>query len=344
MKNITILWWFWCWNLWDDTILLNEINLIKEVYKTSEITVLSCNPKLISKVFSVKSLKLPPISWYRFYKFLNIFYLFSFLKTIKSTDIFILWWWWFFSDRQFFAVSWWLRYCRVAKYFWAKVIWFWMWAWPFFHDSNRNKIKKVSNVFDYISVRDNKSLENLFLTWFDKNKLIKTIDPAFFTSKIKVKKENSIWFILKSDEEYFIKEIKNILQNTHYNIKLIISDYLDISLNYYILNEIQSKRLSIHVCENPYNLIKKIYSCDFIISQRLHWSIISFTQWIPFLNIYYHHKWKELIDLLKIDDFSIDNKNINNYKLLKFINKMYFFNFIQLDLDNYKKTYLWKIN
>jgi len=81
--------------------LKNEISLLKEKFPKSKITVFSWNPNLIENQFWVYAEYLPPIAWYRFYKFLNIFYLFNFLKIIKSTDLLVLWWWWFFSDRQF---------------------------------------------------------------------------------------------------------------------------------------------------------------------------------------------------------------------------------------------------
>lgn len=344
MQNITILWWFGFWNIWDDTILFNEINLLKEKFPNSKITVFSWNSNLIKSEFWVDSELLPPIMWYRLYKFLNIFYLIKVFKIIKNTDIFILWWWWFFSDRQCFAIFGWLRYCKIAKYFWAKVIWFWMWAWPFFHKFNKNFIKKSSNIFDFISVRDNESLNNFINTGFDRNKLIHTIDPAFFTNCRNENKDNSIWLIIhQKNENYIIKQISNILKNTNYDIKFIITDFLDLSLNEKIIKQIWNTRCKLIFSNNIDLIIREISKCDFIISQRLHWSIISFTQKVPFLNIYYHHKWKELINLLWINDFSINIENILNTDFLQYINKKNEFVFKYIDLEKFKLNLLWKI-
>lgn len=344
MKNITILGRFGFWNIWDDTILFNEINLLKEKFPNSQITVFSWNPNFIKSQFLVDSIYLPPIMWYRLYKFLNIFYLIKFFKLIKNTDLFILWWWWFFSDRQYFAISGWLRYCKLAKYFWAKVIWFWMWAWPFFYKFNKNLIKKSSKVFDFISIRDKESLNNLLNSGFNKNKLIQTIDPAFFSDYKNEKKDNSIWFILhQENEKYIIEQVNKILKTTNYNIKFIITDFLDLYLNKRIIEKIWNNRCKLIAFNNVDLIIREISSCDFIISQRLHWSIISFTQKVPFLNIYYHHKWKELINLLWINDFSINIENISNKDFLHYINKKNDFVFKSLNLLEYKLNLLWKI-
>lgn len=345
MKNITILWWFWCWNLGDDTILFSEINILKKKFPESIITIFSWNPELTRKNFPlIKSIQLPPIIWYRFYKFLNVFYFYKVIKLLKETDIFILWGWWFFSDRQYFAINWWLRYCRIAKFYWAKIIWLWMWAWPFFHERNKKIINKSKNIFANVFLRDEESLDNFISTWFSRQKLIKTIDLAFFIKKESVIKDNSIWFIINSNEEYFIKEIKNILDNTDYLIKLIITDSIDLILNKKIKEIIWDKRIVICTFNSPISLIKEIWKCDFIVSQRLHWSIISFTQNIPFINIYYHHKGKELIRLLDIDDYSFCNKELANVKIIDFLEIKNNFIFEKLDLGYYKNEMLWKIN
>jgi len=343
MKNITILWWFGFWNIWDDIILFNEIKLIKEKFPNSIITVFSWNPSFIKSKFSVNSLYLPPIMWYRFYKFLNIIYLIKIFKVIKNTDLFILWGGWFFSDRQFFAISWWLRYCLLAKYFWAKVIWFWMWIGPIFYNRNKKVINMYSKIFEYISVRDKKSFNILKWCWFDEKKIIKVIDPAFFTNFKKENKDNTIWFIVKSNENFIINQIKDILIKTNYNIKFIITDSLDLNLNIKIINQIWSNRCKLISHKNIDLIIKEIWKCDFIVSQRLHGSIISFTQKVPFLNMYYHHKWKEMINYLWIDKFSVDINKLNNLQILDFINWKHNFIFTKLDLLDFKNKFLWKI-
>jgi len=345
IKNIAILWWFWNWNLWDDTILYNEIKLLKEFYwEKTNILVFSNNPKYIEQTYKwVKWEYLPPIMWYRFYKFFNFFYLFKLYKIFRNTDLLILWWWGFFSDRQFFAISWWLRYCKIAKKFWTNIIWFWMWAWPFFHNINKKIIKKSDNLFNFISLRDDKSLNYFLDIWFNKNKLFKFIDPAFFTEKYNVKKDNSIWFIFHSNKNFYEKQIKLFLEKSNYNIKLIITDYLDIDYNKNIIDLLNNSRIKLIIPQNSIELVKEISKTDFIFSERLHWSIISFTQKVPFTNIYYHHKWKELSNLLDIKIFSVNISNIKNYNLLDFLEKKDKFRFKNLDLINYKEVLFKKL-
>jgi len=342
MKNITILWWFWNWNLWDDTILYNEINLLKDFFwKDINILVFSNNPKNIEKNFIwIKSDFLTPIAFYRFYKFLNIFYLIRFIKILKNTDLLILWWWGFFSDKQFFAIMWWLRYIKLFKKLWSKIIWFWMWAWPFFYSINKKILKNNEKYFDLISLRDEESLNNFLEIWFNKNKLLKFIDPAFFTKNRNQIKTNSIWFVLHSNKDFFIKEIKKVLKNTDYNIKLIITEHLDIKLNKEILSSIKNKRVELIIKNNFIDIIDEISKLDFIVSQRLHWSIIAFTQKVPFLNIYYHHKWKELWNFLNIEDFSINIKDIEKENIISYIENKDKFKFKNIDLEFYKKLFI----
>lgn len=342
MKNITILWWFWCWNIWDDTILKNEIKILKEKYPKWNITVLARDVNIILNNFPwVKAFKLPPIMFYRFYRFLNLFFLFKFIKIIKNTDIFVLWWWWFFSDRQFFAIWWWLRWAKLAKIFWSKVIWFWMWAWPFFHEYNKKLIKKYSKIVDIFILRDSKSYNNLLECWVNKKRLLKIIDPAFFTKDRKFKKEKNIWFIInnKENKKYFIKQIKNFLKKTDFNIKLIITSELDIPLNNEILNILNNNRCELVSSDYIFDIIESIWKCSFIISQRLHWSIIAFTQKTPFLNISYHFKWEEIVKLLNIEDFSIKNEEIENINIYDYFLKKDKFIFKEINLKKYKELY-----
>lgn len=222
-----------------------------------------------------------------------------------------------------------------------------MWAGPFFYQNNKNLIKKSSVIFDFLIVRDNISFTYLLETGFEKGKLYQMVDLAFFTKFQNSQKSESIGFIIHSNEWYFTKQIKYILDNTHYNIKFIITDTLDIHLNEQIITSLWNQRCTIHMSSKIANIIKEISSCDFIISQRLHGSIIAFTQKVPFLNIYYHHKWKELIKLLWIDQFSFNIDQIEDNNILSYIQKKDDFTFLEpCHLAKYKitiLTLLWKI-
>ena len=341
MKNITILGWFGSGNFWDDIILLNEVALLQEKFPWACITVLCWNTDMLKQTVSgVDTLALPPIAWYRVYKFLNIVYLWKFIKLMRGTDMLILWWGGFFSDRQFFAIWWWLRYCRIAKYFWAKVVWFGMWAGPFYFQYNKNKISSAEKYIDYISVRDDFSLTCLREIWFPKQKLVRTIDPAFFLSRSPIKKDNSVTFILKSHEEYFIWEIQELFEKMSYDIKLVITDILDIQLAKRIYEIVGIKgRIKIVLPQNLEELIQTVAASDFVISQRLHGCIIAFTQQVPFLNIYYHHKGKELEKLLWNNSFCIDEESVENHSILDMVQKKDEYIFTEIHKEHYKNAY-----
>jgi len=346
MKNIVILWWFWKWNYWDNFILFNEIFLLKELIPESKITVLCWSIEELKNNLPNDIIyeRIPPIAFYRLYKFLNIFYLYRWIKLIIKTDILILWWWGFFSDRQKYAIPWWLRWCEVFSLLWSQVYGFWMWMWPFYYDETKKKILKSQRNFQKISLRDDLSLKYLELTWFDKKKIIRTIDPAYFTPYYKAIKNKQIWFIIRNNPNHFIKELQNILKYTDYNIVLIIMDTLDIDINKGILQWLQNKKVSLLNTSSLVDISTTISSCDFVVSQRLHGNIISFTQKVPFLNIYYHHKWAELWKQLNISKFSIDEKTFKNISLLDYINMKNDFNFMDINLTQYKTQYIWKIN
>jgi len=339
MKKITILWWFGQWNLGDDIILYNQVKILQEYYNNPEITVFSgkYNAMLTDIMPWISTIKFPPISWYRLYKFLDIFYLYKVFQILKSTDVFILWGGWFFSDRQFFSLWWWLRYCQIASFFWAQCLWFCMWVWPITHNYNKLLVShKLSDLFHFILVRDKTSFDCLRQLDIPKDKISQAIDPAFFTEKLVYNKDNSIWFIIynHTNISFYISQIKKIQKNYKGNIKIIITDYLDISIAKQIKNSCSD--IDVVIPSNAISLTQEISRSDFIFSERLHGSIIAFTQRVPFSNIYYHHKGKELADILDIHNFSIDIHSLDEVNLNNYINKRWNFVFKDIKLASYE--------
>ncbi len=335
--KITILWWFGCWNLWDDSILRCEIDILRGLYPHAEIHVFWWNElSKFSRQYNITNSNLPPISFYRFYRFFNIFYFFKTFHILKHTDLCVLGGGWFFSDRQRYVIAWWLRYCQYAQKHWAKVIWFCIWAGPFSYKSNKKRIKKASNIFDHIFVRDKKSYQAFIDCGFDAQKLSINIDPVFHLPSISQEKDKSIWIVLHSHEEYFVNQIYNISKNTDYYIKLIITDSLDWDINQKIQEKLQEKKCRVIVHASSQDLVKEIAKCDFVISQRLHGSIIAYSQNIPFLNIYYHHKWEELWKILELWDFSISTDMILKKDLSEFLENKESFRANMIDTKKYR--------
>ncbi len=350
MKNITILWWFWYWNYWDNLILFNEVKLLKSKYPNSIINIYCWNSKELQSSFkniwNIYFYKRPPIAIYRLYELLNLSTIKNLCYLLIKTDLFILWWGGFFSDRQFFAIWGWLRYVILFKLFWSKVIGFWMWAGPFFYKYNKFLIKFSGLFFDDILLRDTQSVKYFSNTGFNPQKIHRVIDPAFFMEiNEKNVKNKNLWFIIKDNYAYFIKEINNLLEyDLEVNISLIITDTLDLDLNEKVLNYFKNSiRVKIINESDVLKLSKIIASMHFIFSQRLHWSILAYSQKTPFCNIYYHHKWRELINLLWIENFSIYNKELWKYQLINILNNIKNSNMDNINLTDYKNIYLWKI-
>lgn len=318
-KQILIAGWFGAGNIGDDLILKVEIELLQEKYPESNITVFSQDTQYIREFYGVNAEKLPPIAWYRFYRLLNLFYTYRLFKLCSKADLFVLGGGGFFSDRQYFAIAGWLRLCRLAQWFGARVITFCIGAGPFFYERNRVLLQKKAEVFDALLVRDQQSYENFVQIGISPSKIDLCIDPVLFLPQQKREQKNQITFILFEKEEYWKKEIQAVLDNTDLDVLLVATDMGDIAFNKRLLSQFPTGRVAFMESMSMQTIVQEVSASLLIVSMRLHGNIIAASQEVPFLNVWYHFKGLEFSKRMTVEDIAFPAKEMERLDISQII-------------------------
>lgn len=212
---ISILASIWCQNLWDELILKNEIRLLEKRYENTPwdlkfivFTYDIKNPFYIRENILYKEYY--PI-WMRnvFNIFRNIRNYFSFVNTIKKSDLVVIWWGWIFYDK--WAERWWnplrrwLKRINLIRSYNKKFIFFSVWI----NIKNNKSYKLIKKIFSWSSevvVRDIHSQYLLDKLWI---KSKRSLDPVFCDSKLKKDLSRVSHFITAIKWTYLLKKLKS---------------------------------------------------------------------------------------------------------------------------------------
>jgi len=172
--NISIFASTWCQNLWDELILKNEIELLKEEFGTGTLEVpifinfkvASYDPQnLVFKIADTEYFEYFPL-WIRKAKniFRNVKNFFTFLRVIFWSDIVVIWGGGIIYDSEVQSVwnplKQWLFRVRVARFFRKKIYFYALWI-DIKQEENTKILKNIFKKSYKITVRDIKSYEQL---------------------------------------------------------------------------------------------------------------------------------------------------------------------------------------
>lgn len=185
-------------NLWDELILKNEVNILRERYNTSpkpspqgegvatkdiKFVVFSYDPKNpFYKSSDIVYKEYFPI-WSKNPKniFRNIKNFFSFLGVVIKSDLIVIWWGWIIYDKEKQTtkspLDAWVFRTNIFRLFFKKFSFFWVWiSIDEKNTDSQAKVKKIFKKAKSIEVRDDYSHNLLKKLWI-KSKVI--LDPVF---------------------------------------------------------------------------------------------------------------------------------------------------------------------
>lgn len=288
--NITILMSIWCQNIWDELILKNEINILKQKYwLQTKFRVFTYD---INNIFyideNVDYFEYFPI-WIR--KISNIFRnLRNFKNSILSiyySDLVVFWWWWIIFDNEVWNFTnpllQWLFRKMLVSFFWKKII-FWAISLDIKNEKNYFYLKKLfsktevfvrdensKNLLDKLNINSQIILDPVFYdNWqiwlenYEKNFLIKKIDAQNFSILDLGNIDftwKSVWIALRS---WYIWWWNDFIEKT------IIKDIIDkILTSWWKVYLIPHSFHSIDKKANDYLFLKDFLSENIFISKNM---------------------------------------------------------------------------
>lgn len=220
-----------------------------------------------------------------------------------------------------------IKYIEIAIKYKKKIIISFVGVGPINDMKKFQKIKDYMTYYNFINVRDLKSLE-----YFNDTKVVQTYDPAFLLPQKECNKKRGILInIINSDtfdkgkfeyyKDFYIRLLTRLYHVKCYNnISLIITESSDIKMAKEIIKTLgKGYKIKLYSPKTTYELIDYISTSEFVIGSRMHFMIIAYTQKVPFVGL----KWQE-----KVESF------FKNIKLEENC-----FNFIESSIDEIINTY-----
>lgn len=207
-------------NLWDELILKNEIELLKqEFWDNTVFKVASYDPK--NPVFQI-----PNTQYFEYFPlwikqvkniFRNIRNFFKFLSVIIWSDRVVIWWGGIIYDSEIQSVwnplKQWLFRVRVARFFRKKIYFYAIWI-DIKHSGNYKILEKIFKKAWKITVRDEKSQQHLQKLWIHS----KLVDDPVMSENLQPRLSSQeriergvIWDILwiYSSKSFKLKDFEN---------------------------------------------------------------------------------------------------------------------------------------
>lgn len=211
--KISIFTAIWSQNLWDELILRNEIKILEEEYwKNTEFTVFSYDYKnpFFRKSNIIYKEYFPIWSKRAFNIFKNIKNFISFLSTVSSSDLIIIWWGGILYDWERQAVKepldQWLFRTNICRFFNIDFRFFAVWL-NIHHKENYHKLKKIFSDACKVSVRNKYSCDILKELWIHADIVD---DPVFNDNDNKKKSDKSFMIKWVKSHNFSSKDINDI--------------------------------------------------------------------------------------------------------------------------------------
>lgn len=356
MKKIIISAAYFGINMGDEAILNSIIESIYSIKKDIKIIVLAWDRKNVLKahedIFKKYNISISHEigGIYQLKEPLNYFSMLYSFFNILTCDYFVFGGGGLINEEGYYLKRY-LLTLKIANFFRKKTFVFAIGVNKLNNKLNSRQVVKIFNKVNLISVRDEKSKENLILAGI-KKKIEVVLDPVFLLNTpikkeceeefpIKIGLNLRTWFNRcthfaeeKDKIEYAIKNIsKALLELTKkYNCEFYFFPFdkkKDIIMYNKLIAECGLKIINQKYFSNPDDFLRKIGEMDLFIGMRLHSLIFSIICNIPFLAVSYTEKTNNLIKFfgwsdynIKIDDLgnSDFNYRILEEKLIKLIN------------------------
>ncbi len=295
-------------NLGDECILKAEYDFLRSHYPNAIISVASYDSA--SHLLPITDKKLKFFSYFPHhfsrYPWKNIFYALKNFFLIAISDLVIIWWGGIFYDNEQFQSAkkqYWEWAIRIAatKFFRVPLIFWWIGI-----DIKKENIKKYAWFFcgkkTRLSVRDTHSKDLLRFVGIES---ILSVDSAFLLSpkaRIHHKTRPKVWLALRSgyldNETETVEKIIRFLQSNGFEpIFLSHSLHPNGSItNDYLSFQDLANRLSVHITcsiEETFTFYREI---DYLVSMRLHATILAHVYTIPFLALSYAQKTRWFLE------------------------------------------------
>ncbi len=300
-KKICISGYYGFDNFGDETILKTLVENLKTFKKIPEITVFSSNPQKTAESLDVKSV--------------NSFDLLSVINELLHCDCLISGGGSLLQDTTSKkSLIYYLSILFLAQLFNKKTIIFAQGLGPIKCNFLKKITKNILKKANYITVRDDKSIE-LLSNW--KIKAEKCYDPVW-NIKTYPQKTKKIGVQLRSFHtitEEFINQLANCL-NEYYSDKEICIFSLQNKLDLDICNKLKTKlkNKNVTVIENTSNekIIQDIANLDILVAMRFHACMIAIKSGVKLLPINYDIKVEQLAKEFNLNCLNLDYLEINN--------------------------------
>lgn len=320
-KGVTILGYYGADNAGDEAILQAMVEELR-AEGINDITVLSRNPAETSEKHGVKSI----YTGRRHQGLLDIY------RQLRKSELFILGGGGLLQDHTARVVPYWLSRVFIARLTRTPVYYYAHGVGPLRTDLSRRLVRLLSQGVDYITVRDQQSLDILEELGVTKPRMELTADPAMTllttvngaellagegiklrTDQINVALALRPWF----DEDYqanLLMTLKGVIDNYDINLTFIPFQYgMDEPINEQMAAELEEyvrrsgqQRVTIKVLRGRYQpaeLIAILKQYQGIIGMRLHALILGATVNRALFALSYDDKVTNFMERLQLDDY-----------------------------------------
>jgi len=310
-------------NSGDDALLLSIINGIKEKYFDANITVLSRKPEKTNKTYSLVNVNA-----------INRYNIFSLISSIKKCDVLISGGGTLIQDATSTkSLLYYLGVIKLAQIFRKKVMVYANGIGPLTSFKNIEITKKILNNVDVITLRDEKSYEELKHIGVTEPKIELTADPAFLLKQNENGAKILETYSVPSDKKLMcvsVREWKNSPKNFTdimaefcdlvyekfdiYTILLPMQESRDFAISSEIKEKMKNKSTIIaqkYPVQSVLSIINEMYIC---VGMRLHTLIYSASCLVPTIGIAYDPKVSGFMEYINEDRF-IDVENITSEAL-----------------------------
>lgn len=338
-KHITICGNYGSGNYGDEAILSGIISILAVAVKSPhQITVMSSNPGVTKKLHGLYSVPLFPCGFRSFLKGIFSGGLFTTLREVKYTDIFILGGGGLFTDEKPIAVFiWWLQ-ARIALFYKKPVFCIGQSIGPLKSKWSRFLTKNIFKYATIITVRD--KISKHILEELGVYNATVLADPVFSIksilqiSQIQLQKLQTSTALDLAGSKYVIFSLRLWNKPLHYKNSKILAQFIDwLYLQYGLKsllipfqlapdNDMEAfKTVLAHVAnqnavttlryhKNFYDIIPYLAHCKAVIGMRLHSLIFSAMTNTPFLALAYSQKVNTVVAQLGQENYLLEWNNL----------------------------------
>jgi len=324
MKKILISGYYGFGNSGDDALLLSIIRDFDRKGLKKYVTVLSANPKETKRVYGVNAVN-------RLNPFALVYHLITARLFISGGGTLIQ------DGTSTKSLLYYLYLIKVAKMLGKKVMLYANGIGPVIREKNKVRVKKILNKVNCITVRDEKSMDELKILGITKPETVLTADPAFLLDAEanieKLKKKYSLEDIVctsvrvpKNGDDKFAAGVAKALDNVSekYGAKAVILPFQDADkeVSEKIASLMENEAIVVSEKLTVGQTLSMVGISQMCIGMRLHMLIYAASKGIPIVGIVYDPKVSGFMEYCNQDLF-VDVKSVNEENLTELVDKCY---------------------